>query len=86
MKKINDDIYLVGKQNNISCYWLNGEITELSEQGENSLPNGIAVIDQNILISGTSEGFICAWENGVKKKIVKLEKNEHSSKYGFMKK
>ena len=81
----NGDIYIVGKQDNRACYWINGKITELDKDGEDIFPSEITVIDQNILILGRCEESICVWENGVKKKMVKLNKNEHPMEYGFMK-
>ena len=81
----NGDLYIVGKQDNRACYWINGKITELDKDGEDIFPGGITVIDQNILIVGRYERSICIWENGVKKDIVKLNKNESPSQYGFMK-
>ena len=85
MSFIDGGVYIVGKRDDKACYWINGKMTQVTEDGEDYSLGGITIIDQNILIAGTSEKSICVWENGAKREIVKLNKNEGAYNYGFMK-
>ncbi|MBL4939027.1 MAG: hypothetical protein JKY16_01865 [Lutibacter sp.] len=85
MRVLNGNIYVVGKQHKTACYWLNGDIIELSEIDKNINLIDITIIDKKLIIAGTYEKSICIWENGVKREIVKLYNNEVATKFGFMK-
>ncbi|MBN2481535.1 MAG: hypothetical protein JXB19_07340, partial [Bacteroidales bacterium] len=80
------DIYITAEQDGNACYWMNENMTVLTEDCEDVSPDYLLVVDQNILIVGNCDKTICVWENGNKREITKLNENERPSYYGLLRK